>query len=416
MASSGIAAELLDGGRTAHSRFKIPIPILDTSTCNIPIQSSLAELIRIASIIIWDEAPMMHRYVFECVHRTLCDIMKSDNPFGGKIVLLGGDFRQVLPVIRHGSQANVIFSSLQHSFLWTHVCKLHLTINMRVHTLTTGQCSSNADTSFERFILNIGNGTEKYHTQLGISKIRLPSKICIAPDESGLDNLIKRVYPDLHTKTLDQKICNRAVLSATNERVDFINQKIMETFKSDSSEVYLSADSVHDPSQTYIYPTEFLNSLTPSGLPPHCLFLKKYSPIILIRNLNPKEGLLNGTKLAVINLGRRIIEAKIMTGKHSGKMVFLPRITLTPSDSGLPFQLQRRQFPVRPAFSMTINKCQSQTLEYVGIDLTQPIFTHGQLYVALSRVRSFDYVSILPDLQCIDCYYTDNVVYKDVLL
>ena len=127
MASSGIAAELLDGGRTAHSRFKIPIPILDTSTCNIPIQSSLAELIRIASIIIWDEAPMMHKYVFECVHRTLCDIMKSDNPFGGKIPLLGGDFRQVLPVIRHGSQANVIFSSLQHSFLWTHVCKLHLT-------------------------------------------------------------------------------------------------------------------------------------------------------------------------------------------------------------------------------------------------------------------------------------------------
>ena len=105
-----------------------------------------------------------------------------------------------------------------------------------------------------------------------------------------------------------------------------------------------------------------------------------------------------------------------MTGKHSGKMVFLPRITLTPSDSVLPFQLQRRQFPVRPAFAMTINKCQGQTLEYVEIDLTQPIFTHGQLYVALSRDRSFDSVPILPDLQCLDCYYTDNVVYKDVLL
>jgi ATP-dependent DNA helicase PIF1 len=156
--------------------------------------------------------------------------------------------------------------------------------------------------------------------------------------------------------------------------------------------------------------------LTPSGLPPHSLFLKKYSPIILIRNLNPKEGLLNGTKLAVINLGRRIIEAKIMTGKHSGKMVFLPRITLTPSDSGLPFQLQRRQFPVRPAFAMTINKCQGQTLDYVGIDLTQPIFTHGQLYVALSRVRSFDSVSVLPDEQYLNSFYTDNVVYKDILL
>lgn len=79
VASSGIAAELLEGGRTAHSRFKIPIPILETSTCNISIQSSLAELIRNASIIIWDEAPMMHRYVFECVHRTFSDIMKNEN-------------------------------------------------------------------------------------------------------------------------------------------------------------------------------------------------------------------------------------------------------------------------------------------------------------------------------------------------
>lgn len=109
----------------------------------------------------------------------------------------------------------------------------------------------------------------------GISKIKLPTEICITPDETGLENLIKHVYPHLCKKSFDQQICNRAFLAATNERVDFINQKIMEDFKSDSCEIYLSADSVQDPSQASIYPTEFLNSLTPSGLPPPFFVLKK---------------------------------------------------------------------------------------------------------------------------------------------
>lgn len=83
VASSGIAAELLAGGRTAHSMFKIPIPIQEMSTCNIGKPTNAAKLIHDASIIIWDEAPMVHKYVSECVNRTLCDIMDCKDPFGG---------------------------------------------------------------------------------------------------------------------------------------------------------------------------------------------------------------------------------------------------------------------------------------------------------------------------------------------
>lgn len=104
MASSGIAAELLAGGRTAHSMFKIHIPIQETSTCNVGKQSIAAKLIHDTSIIIWDEI----QYVLECVNRTLFDIMDCEDPFGGKVILLGGDFRQVLPVIRHGGQSAII--------------------------------------------------------------------------------------------------------------------------------------------------------------------------------------------------------------------------------------------------------------------------------------------------------------------
>ena len=98
--------------------------------------------------------------------------------------------------------------------------------------------------------------------------------------------------------------------------------------------------------------------------------------------------------------------------------MFIPRITLTPSDSGLPFDLKRRQFPVRPAFVLSINKSQGQTLDFVGLDLSCDVFTHGQLYVALSRVRSFHSLSVLPNPNSSDGenFFTDNIVYKEVLI
>jgi hypothetical protein len=98
VASSGIASLLLLGGRIAHSGFKIPIDLHDESTCNITQQMKVAELVRKANLIIWDEAPMMHRQAFEAIDRTLRDLMQLDDAqatekiFGGKIMVLGGDF------------------------------------------------------------------------------------------------------------------------------------------------------------------------------------------------------------------------------------------------------------------------------------------------------------------------------------
>ena len=151
---------------------------------------------------------------------------------------------------------------------------------------------------------------------------------------------------------------------------------------------YLTTDSVED-DQATLYPTEFLNSLSLSGLPSHQLHLKVNSPIMLMRNLDPASGLLNGTRFVVKRLQPNVINAEICTGRHSGKHVLIPRIALTPSDNTFPFTLRRRQFPVRAASAMTINKSQGQTLDAVGLFLPEPVFTHGQLYDALSRARSF---------------------------
>ena len=93
VASSGIAALLLEGGRTAHSRLKIPVNgINELSTCNSKKQSNEEELIKVAQIIIWDKAPMQHKFTFEAVDRTLRDLTQVDKPFSGKVLVMGGDF------------------------------------------------------------------------------------------------------------------------------------------------------------------------------------------------------------------------------------------------------------------------------------------------------------------------------------
>jgi len=95
-ASTGIAATLFPMGQTSHKLFSIPIEIFEDSLCNIPHQSPLARLLKLCDFIIWDEAPSQHKYNFMAVDRTLRMLTNHTQiPFGGKLFIASGDFRQV---------------------------------------------------------------------------------------------------------------------------------------------------------------------------------------------------------------------------------------------------------------------------------------------------------------------------------
>jgi ATP-dependent DNA helicase PIF1 len=142
------------------------------------------------------------------------------------------------------------------------------------------------------------------------------------------------------------------------------------------------------------------------------LNLKIGLPVMLIRNINPAAGLCNGTRLIVKKIFTRIIEAEISFGAHKGQRVLIPRMALIPNDTDLPFNFQRLQFPLRPSFCMTINKAQGQTLDYVSVWLgDEHVFTHGQLYVALSRVSSLNNLKIAINNPL---RLTRNVVYTEI--
>uniref|UniRef100_K3YCB4 ATP-dependent DNA helicase n=2 Tax=Setaria italica TaxID=4555 RepID=K3YCB4_SETIT len=385
-ATSGVAASIMPGGRTAHSRFKIPLTLEDGGCCSFTKQSGTAKLLQQASLIIWDEASMAKRQAMEALDNSLRGIMgRQDLPFGGKIVVFGGDFRQVLLVVRKGSRAQIVDASLRRSYLWESMHHLKLVRNMRAQS----------DLWFAEYLLRIGGGTEEVN---GDGDVCLPDDICVpysGDSEKDLDMLIECIFPNLNANMTNKDyITSRAILSTRNDWVDNINIKMIGMFQGGEM-VYHSFDSAIDDPHNY-YPSEFLNTLTPNRLPPHLLKLKIGCPVILLRNINPANGLCNGTRLVVRGFQKNSIDAEIVLGQHAGKRVFLPRIPLCPSDDEIfPFQFKRKQFPIRLSFAMTVNKSQGQTIPNVGLYLPAPVFSHGQLYVAMSRATARTNIKIL---------------------
>ncbi|KAM3270137.1 hypothetical protein P3S67_030043 [Capsicum chacoense] len=293
VASSRIAS--LPGGRTAHSRFSISLNPTEDATCNIKQGSPLANLIVKTKLIIWDEAPMMHRYYFEALDQTLRDILKLkntfslDKPFGGKTIILGGNFRQIFPVITKETRQDIVNSTLNSSYLWSHCKVLKLTKNIR---LQGNQLGTHLEEllNFANWILaicdrNIGNSID------GIETIQIPDDLFIKDCVSPILAIVESTYPNFysHSRDLDY-LQQRAILDPNLDMVELINDFIVP-LNHNPEKKYLSSDTVcmSDHSFTaleHVHTPEFLNSIKCFGIPNHSITLKIGVPVMLLRNID----------------------------------------------------------------------------------------------------------------------------------
>ncbi|CAF4809532.1 unnamed protein product, partial [Rotaria sp. Silwood1] len=210
VAWTGIAASLLPKGRTVHSRFKLHVPILETSTSSIRPNSKEAEEIKKTEVFIWDEAPMAPSYALKAVDLLLRDIMNINLPFGGKIMVLGGDFRQVLPVIRFANRSDLIAASLKSSELWPHFKIMHLNQNMR-----TGP----DEEEFSKWLIKLGNGELPSNEY---DEVELPSSCMLD------GNLVDEIFGQNISIDDIPTLCNRTILCPKNEHSLLVNEEVLQ--------------------------------------------------------------------------------------------------------------------------------------------------------------------------------------------
>ena len=188
----------------------------------------------------------------------------------------------------------------------------------------------------------------------------------------------------------------RAILSPTLEVVDKMNAYVMSTWPGEEL-CYVSSDSIckvdtNSSSNEDAYTPEFLNVISTSELPNYKLTLKVGVPVMLLRNIDQFAGLCNGTRLIVSRLERHMIEAEIITGNNVGGQVFIPRLVLTPLDIKLPFQLQRRQFPVS-SFLCNDNQQKSRSISLARWIISASTCFHSRTDICY-RFKSYKQIRI----------------------
>jgi hypothetical protein len=340
-ALSAVASKLLDGGTTLHSRMKIPIDIKEDSLCSFNKNTAVGKLVAKAKLLIIDEVSMGHKHIYEALDRSLRNARDIDKPMGGLCTIWAGDWRQTLPIIQRASEGQTVNACLKNSYLWDHMKVFHLTENMRVKAAGSREAEA-----YSKWLLDVGNGT------CGEGRLTIPA--AMMTEQESLESLTNSVFPDVMQRYSDTAwMAERAIMCPTNKEVDEVNNYIIQKIPGEER-VFKSIDNTEEESPDYT--PEFLNTIELSGLPPHLLKIKKGSMVILLRNMDAKNGHCNGTKYVVQNIRPHVLELRSINGTNIGDFLLLPRIISISKTASLPFTLRRKQFPIKLAFALSANK------------------------------------------------------------
>jgi hypothetical protein len=443
--SSGIGAIQLHGGKTVHSALKIPFDSTGTRrgrfALPIDANSTLGKLIiQHLDVFVWDETPMAHLDIFESIDYTFRQLRGDDRPFGGISVLLGGDFRQCLPVVRGASRAEQVSASILRSSLFEKFGRFALKANVRVRNcIASDPERARRLNEWAQQLLDVGDGLcnlwEDEEDSLFPATMPDLVRVRSIGSAADVDAMIYETLGDLaevsslpFEEQLTHPSLQAAILCPLHVSVDYVNSRCLDQWGGEVVEkrgVDQYLDMTND--GTMMAPMEQLNNSNPSGSPPFVLRLKVGMPLVVLRNM--ADGLMNGTRLLLLAINQHTLYCKVLTGQKMDTEVYIPRFIFKHEGPDQPLPWARRQFPVKPCWAMTINKSQGNTFDRVAVCLVQcaadgqdfdvqpaDTFSHGQLYVALSRCGDCDGVCIYTTPERVEQGTLNNVVYLEALL
>lgn len=361
LAYTGIASCMLLKGKTVHSQFRIPWNRQQIN-CAIDSNSPVYQHIKQASVLLWDQAAFCSRSIVEEVNRFLKDMMKSNRLFGGKIVVMCADFRECSPIAKASSTMPSESHSILFSPLFNQMQHFTLKENFRF--------TNHAD---YRWCLDIGSGINQ--------EINIPNECRVY----NLDMLINSIYEHDFGSLSSDDVMQRSIVSVSTEGAEFLNKECLKRlfatkFTCPSINYFKKID---DEQRSRFYVMENVMVNLPKYFPPDILLLSENCPVMLQQTY---RGLSPGTRLIVRNVTEHKIVAEIGVGQRKGRLINIYRTLTRRIFAAGNVQFIRRQFPISLAFALTINKAQGLQLNRLGVYFDCSVFSHGQMYVAFSRV------------------------------
>ncbi|CCH47154.1 hypothetical protein BN7_6769 [Wickerhamomyces ciferrii] len=441
--ATGSASNVLIGGGTLHSTFKIPTDedsfievfnCLKRKSLNLKMYRHLKD----KKLLIIDEISMVENKILDFIDLLLRKLRNNEGEmFGGICTILCGDFKQLLPVIQNADPALIANSAIANKDFFRSIDKFYLSKNVRLRSYGNNVEDNKNRDEFLEFLEQIRKTKVKHvevpkflkyvvDDDLEMIRKMFPKDILTSDNFFGENMNESSVMRINNLKNILNYFSDSRIIANRIENVARFNEKSMKYYCEEISKQQIFIMEYDD----YLFEkfeaiTYEIDSVTKEKSKkrtqnvskyriPRFIQISKYCPLLVNMNLNKSQKLTNGVIVLVLdfNMSRKELKVGYFDLNGNFKEFYIGVVGFIDMMVVAPKSLIRYGFPCSLGFASTVHKSQGQSVTNLGIDIRDEVFGHGQLYVAFSRARDFKKVLLMKSSE--DQIEITNINYEEL--